>query len=344
MRKKSANTEIQTVSTQAALVVALLVGTVPVLYHGLGGEFLTALLLSSLIVVLLPWFKDLLPEFLRGPPPEPRPLRRYPVLAGIATVFWLAVLASALALLDRSTLSPRLDNLVVVVLGTGALLWIIDAWLAKAQANGPGGFGQVMALGLLAWCWHLQRTPPKPERTVDLHLPWDQPTRVLEGGPSPLHNRHYFVTTTQDAVELSVQAPSPRQSPAATESPSWDVPVLAPAAGQVELAVDDDPDNAPGRHGTFGNQVILKLAPDRFLLLGHLRQGSVLVHVGDQVHVGTPLGRCGSSGAAKGPRLHLQAMTLGNMRSPLCTTLPLRFAFVSGDAFARKGALLRNLP
>lgn len=43
------------------------------------------------------------------------------------------------------------------------------------------------------------------------------------------------------------------------------------------------------------------------ILLGHLRQGSVVVSVGQSVVSGTPLGEVGNSGNTTQPHLHIHA-------------------------------------
>lgn len=44
-----------------------------------------------------------------------------------------------------------------------------------------------------------------------------------------------------------------------------------------------------------------------YILLAHLRRGSVTVDVGDHLDSGDAVGRCGNSGNSTQPHLHLQA-------------------------------------
>jgi murein DD-endopeptidase MepM/ murein hydrolase activator NlpD len=58
-----------------------------------------------------------------------------------------------------------------------------------------------------------------------------------------------------------------------------------------------------------GNHVVVELAPERYLLLAHLQQGSVVVAEGDEVGAGDLLGRCGNSGNTSQPHLHIQVQS-----------------------------------
>jgi murein DD-endopeptidase MepM/ murein hydrolase activator NlpD len=43
-----------------------------------------------------------------------------------------------------------------------------------------------------------------------------------------------------------------------------------------------------------------------FVLLAHLRRGSIAVEVGDQVRIGDQVAACGNSGNSTQPHLHVQ--------------------------------------
>ncbi|MCA9879553.1 MAG: M23 family metallopeptidase, partial [Thermomicrobiales bacterium] len=88
---------------------------------------------------------------------------------------------------------------------------------------------------------------------------------------------------------------------------SWNQPIFAPAAGLVVDAAHDVPDNAPGSADptSAGNYVILETAPQEFVILAHMRQGSVAVTIGEQVEEGQFLGRIGNSGFSFEPHLHM---------------------------------------
>lgn len=106
-------------------------------------------------------------------------------------------------------------------------------------------------------------------------------------------------------------------------------PILAPAAGRVVAVHDGEPDHPArrspltalpylltqgaranaGAGAVAGNHVILELA-DRpaYVLLAHLRRGSIRVTRGESVPAGRTVGACGNSGNSTQPHLHIQAM------------------------------------
>lgn len=104
-------------------------------------------------------------------------------------------------------------------------------------------------------------------------------------------------------------------------------PILAPAAGTVVVAHDGEPDHAARRSqfallpyalgqaqrvragvpAVAGNHVVLALGTgDAFVLLAHLRRGSVRVREGQCLRSGEQLGECGNSGNSTQPHVHVQ--------------------------------------
>jgi hypothetical protein len=116
-------------------------------------------------------------------------------------------------------------------------------------------------------------------------------------------------------------------------------PVLAPAAGTVVSVHDGEADHVArrsqltlvpyaltqaarvrrGAGAIAGNHVILELeGRGEYVVLAHLRAGSIRVGVGESVAAGQELGACGNSGNSTQPHLHIQIMD-------------------SADAFAARG-------
>ncbi|GAA4609298.1 murein DD-endopeptidase MepM/ murein hydrolase activator NlpD [Actinoplanes octamycinicus] len=108
----------------------------------------------------------------------------------------------------------------------------------------------------------------------------------------------------------------------------FDQEILAPAGGRVRAAEDGVPDLVArrslvsragyaltqaararaGARGLAGNHVIIELAEGGFLVVAHLRQGTVAVRPGESVAAGQVLGRCGNSGNSTQPHVHVQVM------------------------------------
>jgi peptidase M23-like protein len=172
---------------------------------------------------------------------------------------------------------------------------------------------------------------------VVLALPF-RGTWLVRNSPArrvPSHGTHLFATT----YGIDFVAVHGRRTAAvrdwrtlmATEPPdrffAFGRPVLAPVAGVVVAVHDGAADHAARRSQPAlvgyaltqasrarggagilaGNHVILSVAGG-FVVLAHLRAGSVRVRPGDEVVAGQELGACGNSGNSTQPHVHLQVM------------------------------------
>jgi hypothetical protein len=201
---------------------------------------------------------------------------------------------------------------------------------------------------------------PAPDAVV-LDLPFRGRWRARNSPARrvPSHGTHAFgVTYAIDFVAVDERGrPAPRswRSLLATERPEgfvgFGAPVLAPVAGTVAAAHDGEADHearrsqlalvpyalgqaARARAGAAalaGNHVVVALAPGGpFVLLAHLRRGTVAVRPGDTVAAGDRVGDCGNSGNSTQPHVHVQVTD--SMDWPVAAGLPLAFRHPSPGA------------
>lgn len=93
----------------------------------------------------------------------------------------------------------------------------------------------------------------------------------------------------------------------------YDKPVLAPADGVVTFVLDGRPDLPIGSVDHYfhsGNQVVMDIGGGHYLMMGHLREGSIQVRIGNRVTDGQQIARVGNSGDSSAPHIHIQAQTL----------------------------------
>lgn len=183
----------------------------------------------------------------------------------------------------------------------------------------------------------------------------------------PSHGSHVMGTTYAiDLVPVDGRgrsAPWSWRAALATEDPHGFVgfgrPILAPARGQVVAVHDGEPDHEARRSqltlvpymltqgrrarlgpaGLAGNHVVIALGgAGPYVLLAHLRQGSVAVAVGERVEVGAPLGACGNSGNSTEPHVHVQVTDSTDWAST--TGLPLAFAGPDGPHLPAEGEVV----
>lgn len=158
-------------------------------------------------------------------------------------------------------------------------------------------------------------------KTVDLHFPLKSGHYIiLQGGKGlPANVFHYNSRRAVFAIDIARLNRWGNRADGVFSRQLEDYAIFSdtiysPAAGTVELAVSDNPDNIPpdmtrGPHNL--NRVVLEAA-DCTIFMGHMRQNKVFVKTGDTVSVGQPLGLVGNSGASIEPHLHIQAHAKGS--------------------------------
>jgi hypothetical protein len=153
----------------------------------------------------------------------------------------------------------------------------------------------------------------------------------------PSHGTHLFATTyAMDFIAVRGRRTAATwdwRALLATEEVerffAFGQPILAPAAGTVVAVHDGEPDHVArrsqlalvpyaltqasrlrgGAGAIAGNHLIVRLEPGgAYVVLAHLRAGSILVRAGDRVVAGQDLAACGNSGNSTQPHLHIQAM------------------------------------
>jgi len=187
-------------------------------------------------------------------------------------------------------------------------------------AFGLGCVGGYM--GLLAW---QGRGQPAVE-TVDIKPPFAPGTYlVAHGGANHMVNIH--LQTLDQSIERfrpwrgqSRALDIFRISPVGLHKSGWlpsdparyttfGTPVLAPCEGRVAMVVEglrDMPVPKMDRDNLPGNYVAIDCG-EFFVILAHLRAGSITVTEGESVAPGTPLGEMGNSGNSSEPHLHVHA-------------------------------------
>jgi murein DD-endopeptidase MepM/ murein hydrolase activator NlpD len=181
---------------------------------------------------------------------------------------------------------------------------------------------------------------PGPE-PVRMRLPFAGPWVVTQGhGCSSNHRTGKF--GGEFAWDFVAVGPEGAESPAYRKSHlnkdafGFGQPIVAPAAGRVVRVVADVLDNdgldSYPRHSlletlerpewVFGNFVVVDVGASAFILLGHLRHGSIAVAPGQLVSAGDRIGECGNSGNAQIPHLHLQVMDRSDPTHPEVRGVP----------------------
>ncbi len=132
---------------------------------------------------------------------------------------------------------------------------------------------------------------------------------VLNGGNSVLLNGHSAnESNALDFVRLEANGRTHTGGTSAslTAYAGFGWPLLAPADGEVVEVTDTNPDSPPGTNSDYPNHLVIDIGGGRYVALGHLKQGSVTVVVGDTVRAGQRIAAVGNNGHSNEPHLHLQ--------------------------------------
>jgi hypothetical protein len=199
---------------------------------------------------------------------------------------------------------------------------------------------------------------------VALTLPF-RGTWMARNSPArrvPSHGTHLFATTYAiDFIAVSGRRTARKRDWRALVSTepverfvAFGQPLLAPVAGRVASVHDGEADHVArrsplarvpyaltqaararaGAGALAGNHLVLEVAAGGgYVLLAHLRAGSIDVEVGDAVVPGQQLAACGNSGNSTQPHLHLQAMDAADA----LTARGLPMSFLDYRAWPRSG-------
>ena len=249
---------------------------------------------------------------------------------------------------------------VLVVLGTYAaapallILAAYGVWKRRFSRPMRVAFG-LSCLALWPGLWNfglltiefpadLETTEP----SAIVRLPSDARLRVGWGGDRIESNYHATVPDQRWAYDLLIE-PMGLGSTDLEDYGCFGTPVVAPVSASVHQATDGAADQIPGDvsrefEHPAGNMVVLELERRTYLLIGHLREGSVRVRPGDFVEEGELIGECGNSGNTSEPHIHIHHQRQDPRRSIVnfAEGLPLYFRDHDGDPMPEGGVAKRD--
>jgi hypothetical protein len=329
-------------SVVLAVLATLLWGVASL--SGMSFQVLTVLVVLSILVGgvsrLIAWRRGTLAtRWWREPPPA---ARRYRVDLGIRLAFitaWLALAWGALGLL--AWFGPEALFQIRIFVAAVVALWLVLSVFPKRELN-PVWMSTMAGAALVVAGFFALRLLPQPD-PIDVQAPIAGEVLVGQGGRSPVDNHHWLVTSQRHALDLlviqdgTVMVEGVENGPSATVG--FGKPILAPLAGTVVTASDGASDEEMSPSKPWGNHVVIDDGQGHFVVVGHLKQGSVRVAAGDVVAVGAPIGELGNSGNSSMPHLHIQVQDRAALDGS-AKTFPMRFAAAEGAG--SKGPLERG--
>jgi hypothetical protein len=198
--------------------------------------------------------------------------------------------------------------------------------------------------GIVAYPASLESTEP----TATVRLPADEPLKVGWGGDSIETNHHAAAPDQRWAYDLLVE-PYLTGSSNLEDYGCYGIPVVASASGVIIDAHDGEPDAIPGVvsnnfEAPTGNHVFIQLETGTYLVIAHLKPGSVSVAKGETVEEGQQIGECGNSGNTSEPHIHIHHQRQDPTVNPInfAEGLPLYFRDHDGPPMPVGGIRFEN--
>jgi hypothetical protein len=211
----------------------------------------------------------------------------------------------------------------------------------------------VLALSPLLWMFQITPIayPASIEATspsATIRLPADEPLKVIWGGDSVAVNGAHATTPDQRWAYDLVVEPYLTGSEHLEDYGCYGISIVAPISGRVAIAHDGEPDATPGKPSMnavapHGNHVVIELNGG-YLVISHLKPGSVEVTVGEMVAEGQVIGQCGNSGNTSEPHIHIHYQRQDPAVAPVnfAEGLPLYFRDHDGPAMPEGGVKIEG--
>ncbi|MCO7225727.1 M23 family metallopeptidase [Pleionea sp. CnH1-48] len=259
----------------------------------------------------------------------------YWLIALNKTLFFALVLTYVLQRLPAFSFSADEYRWILIMMIGCPVFIIIASWIPTSRLNWPQFALFLLMNGVLIFQL-LQFSRTQFADAVQLHSPFQQAAYVGQGGASSLFNHHFHLPEQRFALDMTLaQRAEDTLSEKLEDYPCFDIPLYAPTQGIVRQIKTHLPDVKIGnsdQDNLTGNYVVIEIAPERFVLMAHLKQNSVVVAEGQSVKQGELIAHCGNSGNTTEPHLHLQVQNALDWEK-VTQTFPIEFYNESGQAF-----------
>ena len=242
--------------------------------------------------------------------------------------FWLALGGSAVYIFPRTAdftwLNAGLASIALLRVGA-------SAFPAMTASRGPSVVAALGAAMLLVDL--LGAIVPTAAPVVRLSPPFSGEWVVLQAGRSPMQSHHlvaYNQVFAVDFVRLNEGKVFVEGAEGNAMLASWEAPLVAPVSGRIVVARDTMEDSVglnvvADQEKAVGNVIVIATDSGHFVVLAHLRHGSLRVAEGDVVAVGQALAKAGNSGNTTLSHLHMQVQTHVDLWDPDNRSVPFAF-------------------
>jgi hypothetical protein len=172
--------------------------------------------------------------------------------------------------------------------------------------------------------WQLRDNRSYEGEAVEFAFPLNGPFwYVVHGGSNGFMNPHRHVRAQGYALDVTALHPFGMRAKGLIPDDlssylAFGTEVTAPCSGRVVATENEHLDQRPlvmNSTNLAGNHVTIA-CEGVFVMLAHLKQGSVTVALDDEVRVGQPIGKIGNSGSTTEPHLHIHAVREPRETSP----------------------------
>lgn len=199
------------------------------------------------------------------------------------------------------------------------------------------GFGCLLLVGFLGNASFFPAPVSTGDWTSDneYRLPFDGQWTTLAGGHAKDRNYHATTPAHRWGYDFAPVVDGERYQEDGSKLEHhycYGAPVVAPVNAEVVRVLGSERDHKPGEHDPniiLGNHIVMKVGPDEFLFMAHLKNGSLQVGSGEQVRAGQQVAKCGNSGRTQTPHLHIHLQNSSDF--PIAEGLPLRFSTYMAD-------------